>query len=119
MSFYIGIEDLAANGLIEVMSKYKKRFLSYKQIEEYGSRVVEFLNESGEKAVLILSRESTMAMYRDYSDYFEEQEVNGGKGIKLRDGIEIGDLIARFRGYLALEVLLAMVNEKTSEVLGE
>ena len=52
MCVYIGIEDLAANALIEVMSKDEsKRFVSYEELESYGAEVVNFLNTKGEKAV--------------------------------------------------------------------
>lgn len=49
MCFYIGIEDLAANALIEVLKKTDKRFLTYHELESYGSEVVQILKENGEK----------------------------------------------------------------------
>ena len=118
MCFYIGIEDLAANALIEVMKKADKRFLTYNEIESYGAEVVQILKESGEKAVLILSRDNTEALYRNYSDFFEESEQNGKKGILLKTEKQIGDLIQHFRGYLALDVLLAFMNQRSIQVLG-
>ena len=117
MCFYIGIEDLAANALIESM-RIEKRFLTYREIEDYGSKVVEILNEKGEKAVLILSRENTNALFRNYSDFFEEKTENDMKGIALKEGIELEDLIMQFRGYLALDVLMAFVNERSVQALG-
>ena len=37
MCFYIGIEDLAANALIEILTKNsEKRFVSYEELENYG-----------------------------------------------------------------------------------
>lgn len=118
MCFYIGIEDLAANALIESMRRAEKTFLTYKEIENYGSRVVEFLNEKDEKAVLILSRESTCALFRNYSDFFEEKSVNGEMGIELKKEVTLEDLINQFRGYLALDVLMAFVNESSVQALG-
>lgn len=118
MCFYIGIEDLAANALIESLKKGNKSFLTYSEIEMYGSRVIQLLKQNGEKAVLILSRENTNAMFRSYSDFFEEQEKNGKKGIALREEKNIDDLIRKFRGYLALDVLMAFVDERSVEVLG-
>ena len=48
MGFYIGIEDLAANALIECLLKTENaRFVTYKQLEEYGSEVIRFLNNKG------------------------------------------------------------------------
>lgn len=118
MCFYIGIEDLAANALIESMRRSKKTFLTYKEIENYGSKVVEFLNEKGEKAVLILSRESTNALFRNYSDFFQEKEVNGEMGIQLTKEVTLENLINQFRGYLALDVLMAFVNDNSVQALG-
>lgn len=118
MCFYIGIEDLAANALIEVLKKGKKRFLTYFEIESYGAQVIERLNEKDEKAILVLSRESTNAFFRNYSDFFEEKEENGNLGIQLKTGKNLNDLIVQFRGYLALDLLLAFINERSVSALG-
>lgn len=119
MCVYIGIEDLAANALIEVMSKDEtKRFVSYEELEIYGAEVVNFLNAKGEKAVLILSRESTNTMFRNYSDIFEENISDEQLGIQLKTGITAEELIKKFRGYLAWDVLLAFVSEQTVSKLG-
>lgn len=118
MCYYIGIEDLAANGLIESLKKGNRRFLSYEEIEEYGSKVVQILYENGEKAILILSRDKTTAFFRNYSKFFTEKEKNGVKGIALQENVKIEDLIGKFRGYLALNVLLAFVNAQSTSVLG-
>lgn len=88
MCFYIGIEDLAANALIETLKKNDRRFLTYHEIESYGAEVVQILQENGEK------------------------------GISLKEGKEAEDLIQQFRGYLALDVLLAFVNQRSVQVLG-
>ena len=119
MCFYIGIEDLAANALIELLKKNSnKRFVTYSEIEKYGNAVVKILKENKEKAVLILSRDSTEALFRNYSDFFEEDaDENGMLGIKLKMGKEISDLIRQFRGYLALDVLLAFVDKKSVDML--
>ena len=118
MCFYIGIEDLAANALIESMRRAQKIFLTYKEIENYGSRVVGLLTEKGEKAILILSRESTSALFRDYSDFFEEKKVDGELGIQLKQEITLEELINQFRGYLALDLLMAFVNDSSVQALG-
>lgn len=118
MCFYIGIEDLAANAMIEMLRRGGRRFLTYSEIEMYGAEVVQILKESGEKAVLILSRENTDALFRNYSEFFEEGEQNGKRGIKLRDDKKVEDLIQQFRGYLALDVLLAFMNQRSVQVLG-
>ncbi len=118
MCFYIGIEDLAANAMIEMLKKGGQRFLTYSEIEMYGTEVVQILKENGEKAVLILSRENTDALFRNYSEFFEEGEQNGKKGIRLKADKKVEDLIQQFRGYLALDVLLAFMNQRSIQVLG-
>lgn len=118
MCFYIGIEDLAANALIEAMKKGSKRFLTYNEIENYGAEVVQILKENGEKAILILSRDNTEALFRNYSDFFEESEQDGNLGISLKGEKKTEDLIQQFRGYLALDVLLAFMNERSVQALG-
>lgn len=118
MCFYIGIEDLAANAMIETLKKGGQRFLTYDEIEMYGAEVVRILKENDEKAVLILSRDNTDALFRNYSEFFEEEEHNGKKGIKLKADKKVDDLIWQFRGYLALDVLLAFMNQRSVQVLG-
>lgn len=112
--YNIGIEDLAANALIEMMSKDKsKRFVSYENLEDYGSEVLNFLNMTEKKAVLNLSRENTNLMFRKYSDVFKETILNNQVGIALKPKVSTEDLIIKFRGYLAFDVLLAFVNKQT------
>lgn len=118
MCFYIGIEDLAANALIELLKKSTRRFLTYSEIENYGAEVVQILKENGEKAVLILSRDNTDALFRNYSDFFEEKEEDGKPGIQLKEEKNVEDLIQHFRGYLALDVLLAFMNQRSIQTLG-
>lgn len=118
MCFYIGIEDLAANAMIEMLKKGERRFLTYNEIEMYGAEVVQILKENGENAVLILSRENTNALFRNYSEFFEERERNGKRGIGLKDDKGVEDLIQQFRGYLALDLLLAFMNQRSVQVLG-
>lgn len=119
MCFYIGIEDLAANALIEIL-KTKEDNLSqytvtYAELEDYGAEVVHYLGKKGEKAVLILSRESTSLMLHNYSDFFEEKEA--GTAIALREGKTVSDLIVRFRTYLEFDVMMAFMDDRTVQVL--
>ena len=118
MCFYIGIEDLAANALIEALEQGCKSFLTYEKIESYGSKVVEILGEKGEKAVLILSRNDTNNFYRNYSEFFEEKIENGKAGIILKKGKTVKDLIEHFRGYIALNLLIAFCDVRSVQALG-
>lgn len=117
MCFYIRIEDLAANAMIEVLKNGNRRFLTYDEIEKYGMEVVGILNEKNEKAVLILSRKYTDNFLREYSDFFEEKTENDLLGISLKEGKDLEDLISYFRGYLSLDVLLAFADNKAIKTL--
>lgn len=109
MCFYIGIEDLAANALIVALTKLERNYVTYRELEDYGTKVIKLLNSKGEKAVLLLSRDNTNAMFRNYSDFFVETE--DGHAVALAEGKRVKDLIYQFRGYLALDVLKAFVDK--------
>ncbi len=119
MCFYIGIEDLAANALIEILRRDEtKRFVTYEELENYGTAVVKLLSERGEEAVLILSRDNTNIALRNYSGYFYEKTCMGKEGIALRENISVEDLIKKFRGWISFDVLRAFVNIQTVGELG-
>lgn len=123
MCYYIGIEDLAANALIEILQTKKEQDLSQytvtlKELENYGAEVVRYLNEEkGERALLILSRASTTHMFKNYSDFFEEVETDNGIAIALQKGKTVNDLVEKFRTYLAIDLIYAFMAEKTVSVL--
>ena len=122
MCFYIGIEDLAANALIEILKTKEDAqavqcCVTLAELEAYGNQVIQYLNERGEKAVLILSRENTSLMFRNYSDFFEEVETEKGVSIALKEGKTVSDLVEKFRTYLALDLMMAFMNTETVRVL--
>ena len=122
MCFYIGIEDLAANALIEILktkedAQTERCCVTLAELEAYGNQVIQYLNERGEKAVLILSRENTSLMFRSYSDFFEEVETDEGVSITLKEGKTVSDLVEKFRTYLALDLMMAFMNTETVRVL--
>ena len=119
MYIYIEIEDLVANALIELVEKSGKREVLFRELDEYGAKVIEVLSdEQDTKAVLVVSRESQMAMLEDYTDMFEPFEDNGALGIRLRDGIETIELWKRFCASLSIKVIHAFQAEKAKQVLG-
>ena len=121
MALHIEIEDLVANAFINVLPKdNNKRFISYKEIEYYGDKVVEYLkNEKEEKASFNLSRATTNEMYHKYADYFEEQIKDGYYGVHLKDEIERQELIEKFCGYLNLDVLLALYDKNNLSTINK
>lgn len=119
MYIYIEIEDLVANALIELVEKKEKREVLFKELDEYGARVIDVLNRDGKtKAILLVSRESQMAMLEDYTDMFDPFEKNGAKGIRLKDGISSMQLWKRFCSSLSMKVIEAFQAAVTKEALG-
>lgn len=122
MCYYIGIEELAANALIEILKSksddLNKYTVSFAKLEEYGTKIVERLRNNGnERAVLIFSRESTTLMFNNYSDYFELKETPEGSAISLKKGKTVSDLIKQFRTYMSLDVMRACMDKAVVEVL--
>lgn len=125
MCYYIGIEDLAANAMIEILEKKQKDgkkmesvlSVTLKDLEEYGAEVVRYINQkSDERALLILSRASTEYMFRNYSDFFEAVD-EGEPAIKLREEKTVEDLKEKFRTYKSLDLISAYMAEATVEIL--
>ncbi|MGF6907932.1 hypothetical protein [Fusobacterium sp. PH5-44] len=118
MHSYIGIEDLAANALIELVeNSSKERMVSVKMLKEYGTHVVKVLNSKKEHVILILSEERTNNFLYDYSDYFELIEGQED-AIKLRDGVRIEELWKKFRAYLSMDMLEAFMSKEAIKILG-
>jgi DNA-binding transcriptional regulator YbjK len=119
MYIYIEMKDLVANALIELLENGEKGEVLFKQLDEYGARVIEVLRtEEQTSAVLVVSRESQMAMVEDYSNMFELFERDGAKGIRLKEGINSLELWNRFCASLSLKIIRAFQSEKTKAVLG-
>ena len=113
--FYIGIEDLAANAFIALLQEDEKcNFITYDELERYGEQAVKVLAEKGEKATLLLSRNNTDIMFRDCSNFFEEEK----QGIRLKADKNKKALIDRFMGYLPIDILLALMDERSVKELG-
>lgn len=119
MCYFIGIEDLVANALIEQVDKTGKREVSFSKLSKYGARVVKILNEQNEEAMLLLSRDRTNSFIHNCTEYFstrtdEEDEMY----ISLNKGIETDELRRQFRANIAFNVLLAFINENSLRALG-
>lgn len=113
--FHIGIEDLAANAFIALLQEDEKcNFVTYDELERYGEQAVKVLAEKGEKATLLLSRNHTDTMFRDCLDFFKEEK----QGIRLKTDKNREALIDRFMGYLPIDILLALMDERSVKELG-
>lgn len=118
MCYYIGIQDLVANALIELVDNNKEGKVSFKELNEYGAKVLDVLNEKGERAVLVLSRDYTNRFIHNCTEYFEIESHDDEKYVCLKEGITTNKLRDVFRSYTTYQVLQAFVDEKSLEVLG-
>ncbi len=117
MCMYIGIEDLAANALIGILSRKHKnsempKFVRFATLIDYGMAVIDKLKkDSGEDAILIYNRESNSMLFLDYSDFFERHtDDDGYDGIQLREGKTVQDLFVRFIGSIPVELQIVMAD---------
>jgi len=117
MSYSIGIEDLVSNALIELWSKKGLRTVSFSKINEYGSMVVKQLNDEQKQAVLLLSRDRTNEFIHTSQKYFSIKTENDDVTISVNEEISLCEIRKVFRSNLALDVLVAFADEKTTRVL--
>ena len=114
MHTFIGMEDLVANALIELLEKDNCRKVSFAALVKYGNVVLRFLHENGEEAVFLLSKGYTNELIRNYSDFFEIDYSEPGKeAIALKKEKTADDLRNRFRALLTMELLFAFIDEKS------
>ena len=107
---YIGIEDLVANALIELVEKKGKRQVFFKDLNAYGAMVIKYLNEKNEQAVLLVSQERTNEFLHDYSEFFELFSEGINDGIKLKENVTVEKLWEKFRVYLSIDVMMAFMD---------
>lgn len=118
MCMYIGIEDLVANALIELVEKSQKKEVLFSALNEYGATVIKILLENDKKAVLILSDENTHEFLNDYTDLFELFSNGKEEGIRLKSFVTVEQLWRKFRSYLSLDVIKAFSDSRSVETLG-
>lgn len=115
---YIGIEDLVASALIELIKHEEaNRKISLQTLAEYGTVIVRLLTESGQKAILFLTKESTYEFVHDYADYFSIKVYNGIEYIELNDGVTIRELRVQFRKNLTVDLAKALNGKESLEAL--
>lgn len=118
MCYYIGIEDLVANALIEIVEKTSKRDVSFKQLNEYGAAIIEKLKLCQKEVTLIFTRDKTNAFFHDCSEYFTIKDMQDDVIISLKDGVSTDVLRQQFRVNISLTLLKAFVAKDAVSVLG-
>lgn len=115
---YIGIEDLVASALIELMRREEaNRKISLQTLADYGTVIVKLLTESGQNAILFLTKESTYEFVHDYADYFSIKIYANVEYIVLKDGITVSELRSQFRKNLTVDLAKALTGKESLEVL--
>lgn len=120
MCTFIGIECLAANALIEILDRTQKREVSFDTIVRYGMEVVRVLQrQTGEEAVLLLSKKYQINMIENYSEFFEVDFGDRNHGIfKLRETASLDDLKNYFRWTMSVRLVDAFVSPEAIRELG-
>lgn len=120
MCTFIGIECLAANALIEILDKTEKREVSFDTIVRYGMEVVRILQrQTGEEAVLLLSKKYQINMIENYSEFFEVDFSDSNQGIfKLKEDVSLDDLKNYFRWTMSVRLVDAFVSPEAIRELG-
>jgi hypothetical protein len=133
--YCIGLEDIIANAMIEVLEERQSEsnsnqckqcntiIIAVKDLEEYGKEVLNYINRNAkyscERALVTLSEESVARMYRNYSDFFVKinSKDNQVVALRLSRGKTLADLKKRFRRYQNSNVVNAFKSEKALNIL--
>ena len=124
MCYFIGVEDLAANALIELLeSGSGRREVSFRELEACGAAVVKELRESqGQDCFLLLSQFRMRDAVRECSDILEIKGYGTLKArVALLDGCSrdecVRELSERFCSSICIPVLQAMSARRPLEQL--
>lgn len=114
---HIDLEDLVGNAFVVYLQKTGKRSLSMQKIDYFADNVVKNLHSKGVNARLELLRNETIEFFNRYSEWFSYEEKD--EMILLKETVTVKDLIRKFSGYLGIEVLRSLRDEKNFQVLLE
>lgn len=114
MCKFIGVEILAANALIEALEHENMAFVPYSKLEEYGIKVIKFLEEKyKEKAVILYNENQVGNRILNYSEYFNVTN----EGIEVRESVTADELRKKFRAPLTYEILKAFLCEDIRKII--
>ena len=114
MCTFIKMEYLVANALVELYDKKGVDRISLDQIQKYGIKVEEELNsKENTRAILLYSNVYTKEFLEDYSEWFELIDNQ----IKIRSGVGVEDIREHILSYVSVDVLFALLAEKTLRVI--
>lgn len=115
---YIGIEDLVASALIEIIKREdSNRKVSFQALADYGAVIVSLLSDSGQNAILFLTKEHTYEFIHDYANFFSIKKYNDVEYIELKKDKTVEDLRHQFRENLTVDLAKALVREESLKAL--
>ena len=118
MCKFIGIEDLAANALIELIEGKDCNKVSFEQLINYGNVIVKLLDKLNEEVVLLISNDYTNEVIRNYSDFFRIEKENNEEYFALKNEKSVDDLRLYFRACLTLDLLTAFTDQESLNEIG-
>ena len=114
MCKFIGVEILAANALIEALENERGSSVTFSKLEEYGIKVVRFLETTYKEQAVILYNENQVGnRILNYTEYFEVTDDS----ITVKEGVTATDLRRKFRAPLTYEILKAFLCEDARKVI--
>lgn len=112
---YIELSDVVGNAFFFYLEGTGRHVLKFSLIEEYGRKVVEYLNNQSNTNIFKVSPERTRAFFEENSDYFIYYENDNL--VVLKAGVTVENLFSRFSKPLPLDVILAFRNEDLCKIL--
>ena len=107
---YLELQDLVGNLFITLkQAGINEDRLSYRLIDTYADLLLEELSKQHIDVYFRLSRELTDQFLDENQNLYEESA--DGKSIVLLEDLSASDLVKKYRGYLTVKVLIALVDK--------
>lgn len=111
MSTFIGIETVVMNALIEAFEKREVCELSFDDIVFYGKAAERiYQRDTGEDAILLLSREDQVSMMESYPQYLDMSAYMERGAFRLRENVPIDEIKELFRWSLNVNLYKAFTS---------
>ena len=111
MYFFIYLEDLIANALIEGVERKGKNTVNFSQLEKYGEAIQKELKSRDIESSVCITKEQTKQCMEDYKDIFCFVEKLNDVKVILQKDVSTTYLRSKFRVKLAMPLLEAFVSK--------
>lgn len=119
MCTFIGMDDLIANALIELIDNRDIETVSFDTIVKYGTVVASHLKSNNNEVALLISKEYKHKALSDNSEFFELSVRDDNEFVNLRNGKSVMDLKKHFRTFLSTDLLSAFLSDDAYNILAE